>query len=138
MSEKELQEKYLLYQILQQNLENLKQQLEMVEKQFIEIKTTEEIFKDFKNRKGTDDVLLPLGSGCYGKGDVRDLKNVMVNVGANIMVNKTTESAKLFMREREKELERASKEIQEHMVKTANDINQTAMEIQKLAAKMKK
>jgi prefoldin alpha subunit len=137
MSEKELQEKYILYQLLQQNLENLRQQLEFVERQFIEIKNTQGVFRDFKKRKGSDDVLIPLGSGCYGSGDVQDLKNVLVNVGANIMVSKRVESAKLFLNEREKELEKAGKEIQEHMIKTAKEINETVMDIQKLANKEK-
>jgi len=120
MSKEKLQEKYVLYQLLQQNLESLREQLELVERQFMEIKTTEQVFKDFKNGKGNDDVLIPLGSGCYGEGKVTDVKTILVNLGANVMVNKTLESANLFLKEREKELEKASKGIQEQMVKIAN------------------
>ncbi|NIO22537.1 MAG: prefoldin subunit alpha [Candidatus Aenigmarchaeota archaeon] len=137
MSEEKLQEKYVLYQLLQQNLESLREQLELVERQFMEIKTTQEVLKDLKKGKVTNDVLIPLGSGCYGKGKVTDLKTFLINLGANVMANKTLESAGPFLEEREKELEKAGKEIQEQMAKTANQINETAMEIQELARKRK-
>lgn len=137
MPDKELQEKYILYQLLQQNMEKLRQQIELIERQLIEIKNTEEVFRDFKKRRGSDDVLIPLGSGCYGSGSVKNLKNVLVNIGANIMVSKPVESAKLFLNEREKELEKSAKEIQEQMVKIAKEIDETAVDIQKLARKEK-
>lgn len=135
MSEEKLQEKYLLYQLLQQNLESLRQQLELVERQFVEIKTTEQVFKDLGGRKGVDDVLIPLGSGCYGRGKVTDVKTILVNLGANVMANKKLGPAKLFLREREKELENAGEEIQEQIIKIANHINETAIEIQGMATK---
>ncbi len=137
MSKEKLQEKYVLYQLLQQNLETLRQQLEMVERQFIETKTTEQVFKDLKSGKGNDDVLIPLGSGCYGKGRVMDTKNFLVGVGANIMTQKTMKSAELFLQERERELENASREIQEHMSKVANQIDEIATEIQAMVKKDK-
>jgi prefoldin alpha subunit len=133
MSKEKLQEKYILYQLLQQNLESLREQLELVERQFIEIKTTEQVLNDLKNRKGSDDVLVPLGSGYYGNGKVMDLETVLVNLGANVMISKKLKAANVFLREREKELERVSKEIQEQMAKVVDHINKTAMDIQKLA-----
>jgi prefoldin alpha subunit len=133
MSKEKLQEKYILYQLLQQNLESLREQLELVERQFIEIKTTEQVLNDLKNRKGSDDVLVPLGSGYYGNGKVMDLETVLVNLGANVMISKKLKAANVFLREREKELERVSKEIQEQMAKVVDQINKTAMDIQKLA-----
>ncbi len=133
MVDEKLQEKYVLYQLLQQNLESLRQQLELVERQLIEIKTTELVFRDFKNKKGIDDVLIPLGSGCYGKAKITDVKSVLVNLGANVMVNKTLESAELFLKRREEELEKVGREIQEQMIRVANEINEIAVEIQRLA-----
>jgi prefoldin alpha subunit len=137
MSKEKLQEKYILYQLLQQNLESLREQLELVERQFIEVKTTEQVLDDLKNRKGPDDVLVPLGSGYYGNGKVMDLETVLVNLGANVMISKKLKSANIFLREREKELERISKDIQEQMVKVVDQINKTAMDIQKLAREEK-
>jgi prefoldin alpha subunit len=137
MSKEKLQEKYILYQLLQQNLESLREQFEIVERQLIELKNTQQVLKDLSKGKKTNDVLIPLGSGCYGKGEVTDLKDFVVNLGGNVMADKKTGSIKPFLEKREKELERAGREIQERMIKIANQINETAMEIQHLGKKEK-
>jgi len=137
MSKEKLQEKYILYQLLQQNLESLRENLEIVERQLIELKNTQQVLKDLNKGDKTNDVLIPLGSGCYGKGRVTDLKGFLVNLGANVMVDRKAGSINSFLDKREDELEKVGKEVQERMIKTANQINETAMEIQRLGKKEK-
>jgi len=135
MSKEKLQEKYILYQLLQQNLESLREHLELIEGQLIELKTTQQVLNDLKGGKSVTDVLIPLGGGCYGKGEVKDIKTFLVNLGANVMVDRKMESLKPLLEKREKDLERAGGEVQEQMIKTANQINETALEIQSMAKK---
>jgi prefoldin alpha subunit len=135
MSKEKLQEKYVLYQLLNQNLESLKQQMELVEQQFIEVRSTMLSIDDLKKIGEKNEILIPLGSGCYGNGKVTDSGGVLVNVGAGIFMNKKSMDAESFLNERVKELENASNEIQAQMERIAKQMNELGVEIQEMARK---
>lgn len=129
----QLNEKYILYQILAQNLEALKQQLELVEEQIIEIKTSLVSINDLKEMKDENEILIPLGSGCFGKGKIIEKNQILVNIGSGVFVFKDLENAKAFLDERLKEIEKAGKEIEREAQKLALHMNELAEEIQELA-----
>lgn len=133
MSKEKLQEKYVLYQLLNQNMESLKQQFELVEQQFIEVKSTMMSLEDLNKSGENNEIFLPLGSGCYGKGKVTDNKGVLVNVGAGVFVNQKMAAAKSFLDKRLKELENANNEVQAQMERVAKQMNELGVEIQEIA-----
>jgi prefoldin alpha subunit len=135
MSKEKLQEKYVLYQLLNQNLESLKQQFDLIQQQFIEVKSTVMSIDDLKKTEEKNEIFLPLGSGCYGKGKITDKNDIMVNVGAGIFVNKKSADAKLFLDKRVKEIEKASGEIHEQMERIVRQMNELGLQIQEMAQK---
>jgi prefoldin alpha subunit len=137
MTKEKLQEKYVLFQLFQQNLETLRQQLEMIERRLLEVRTTSQAMKEIGKAKGNEDILIPFGSGCYGNGKITDKANVLVDLGAGVMIKKGLEEAQLFLKKKEEELEKASKEVQEEMNKVASKINELGSEIQILAKETK-
>ncbi|MEM5871561.1 MAG: prefoldin subunit alpha [Candidatus Aenigmatarchaeota archaeon] len=132
----QLNEKYILYQILAQNLEALKQQLELVEEQIIEIKISLASINDLKEIKEENEILIPLGSGCFGKGKITEKSHFLVNIGSGIFVYKDLENAKTFLEERFKEIENAGKEIEGQAKKIAVHMNELSEEIQNLASEI--
>ena len=135
MSKEKLQEKYVLYQILGQNLESLNQQMKIVEQQFAEVKMTALSLDDIKKVEKNNEIFLPLGSGLFGKGMITEKNSMLVNAGAGIFLNKNLTEAKKTLEEREKELEKASVEIREQAQKVTKQINELSIEIQELASK---
>lgn len=135
MSKEKLQEKYVLYQLLNQNLQSLKQQFDLIQQQFIEVKSTVMSIDDLRKTGEKNEIFLPLGSGCYGKGKLTDKNDIMVNVGAGIFVNKKSVEAKLFLDERVKEIEKASGEIHEQMERIVRQMNELGLQIQEMAQK---
>jgi prefoldin alpha subunit len=133
--EQKLQEKYILYQLLQQNIESLNQQFGLVENQLVETKISVKLLDDIKKLNAENEILLPLGSGCFGKGKITEKNGIIVNLGSGIMVEKTAESAKLFLEKGEKELEKMNLEIKEQMEKIARQMNEIGIDIQNLAKK---
>ena len=133
MSREKLQEKYVLYQVLNQNLESLKQQLELVEQQFIEVKSTTLSIDDLKKTGGKNEIFLPIGSGCYKKGNITENKDILVNVGAGLFINKKAVDAKSFLEKMVRKLEQASNEIQAQMERILKQMNELGVEIQELA-----
>lgn len=132
-SKQKLQEKYVLYQLLNQNLEALKQQMEAIEEQSQEVSSTLSSIGDIHKIAKNNEVFIPIGSGCYGKGELTDSKSVVVNVGAGILVEKKIEDAKKFLDNRSEDIGKAKKEIQEHAEKVTNQMTDVGSEIQKLA-----
>ena len=135
MSKEKLNEKYIIYQILAQNIEGLKKQLEMVEEQLIELKSTSLSMDDLEKISESNEIFLPLGSGCFGKGKITDNKKILVNAGAGVFMNEDLKNAKLSIEGNFKELERAGMEIEEQMKKTITQMNGLASEIQAMAQK---
>ncbi|MEE9323484.1 MAG: prefoldin subunit alpha [Candidatus Aenigmarchaeota archaeon] len=133
MSKENLQEKYVLYQLLNQNLESLKQQMQLVEQQFIEVKTTMLSIEDFKKVGEKNEIFLPLGSGCYGKGKITENNEILVNIGAGVFADKKRVDANSFLEKRVGELEKASDEIQAQMERVAKQMNVIGSEIQELS-----
>jgi prefoldin alpha subunit len=128
-----LNEKYVLYQILAQNLEVLRQQMELVQQQLFELKATLFSMEDVRKMGENNEIFLPIGSGCFGKGNVTDHEHILVNVGAGIFINERTADAKSFLEERLNEIEKAGKEIEEQAEKIAAQMNELAADIQKIA-----
>lgn len=133
MPNERLNEKYILYQILAQNIEGLKQQLEMVEQQLIELRSTSLSMDDLEKISESNEIFLPLGSGCFGKGKITENKKILVNAGAGVFINEDIKNARLSIEENFKELEKAGIEIGEQMKKTIGQMNGLAAEIQEMA-----
>jgi len=133
MDKEKLSERYVLYQILAQNLETLKQQLQLVEQQVFELRSTLMSMEDIKKLDEKNEILLPLGSGCYGSGMITDGKNILVNAGAGVFINEDMGAAKSLLEERLAEAEKAGKEVQTQAEKIIVQMNEIASEIQEAA-----
>ncbi len=130
-----INEKYILYQVLAQNLEGLKQQLELVEQQMMELKSTSVSLDDIKQAGTESEIFLPLGSGCFSRGRITDNKRMLVNVGAGVFIDKEMKDVRAFVETNLKELEKAGIEIEEQMRRMAAQMNELASDIQEIAAR---
>jgi prefoldin alpha subunit len=130
--QQEIQEKILLYQILHNHVEQLRQQAMILEKDFIEIDGTIQAVEALSAGKTDHETFVPLGSGCYGYGKISNSKKFLVNVGAGIVVDKTFKDAKEFLENRKKEREKMLNRIKNELDGTMAKITNTAREINEL------
>lgn len=135
MANEKLNEKYVIYQVLAQNLEALKQQIQIVEQQLIELRSTMLSMEDLEKLKDDNEILVPIGGGCFSRGKISDNRKVIVNVGAGIFLDNDMAIAKKLMDERFREVEKAGMEIEEQMKNIVGQMNTLAAEIQNLAQK---
>ena len=133
MPNQKLNEKYILYQLLAQNMESLKQQLEFVGQQLVELKSTSLSVEDLEKAGEKNEIFLPLGSACFCKGMVTERGKILVGIGAGVFVEKDAQEAKSFIERNFNELEKAGTEIEEQLKSTAGQMNELAAEIQELA-----
>ena len=109
--QKELQERYMEMQMLEQQIRQIQQQIQMLENQLMELTATSQGLDDFeKTSKGTD-ILVPLSPGIFTKATLKDNKDVIVNVGANVAVKKDIRSTKDLINKQAVEIKRFQEEM---------------------------
>ncbi len=109
-------------QMIQQNLMNLKNQLLSLKSQTEElIRLKEDLIsiKEVKDRK----TLVPLGAGIFLESELKQPKEVVMNVGSNILVKKDFDSSAKIL---DKQIEELTN-IQAQLEKEINKIEISAL-----------
>jgi len=125
---KEMQEKMLTYRILENRLDAFLKQREMVVSKLIEIQNTLSSMDEIEKSK--EDILFPIGAEAYTFGKVVDKKRVMVDIGANVILEKTIEEGKQILEKRKTEIENGLKEMQREIAEMSAALEQLGLEIQ--------
>jgi len=108
--EEQLKQKYMQFQMLQQQIEELGKHLEMFTEQNAELEITINAIKEVGNTKLNNEILTPIANGIFIKSELKDNKKLIVNVGSDTTVEKTVpEVVKLL----EQQKEEVSKKIME-------------------------
>ncbi len=131
MTEKEIQDRVVAYRMLEARLSSILKQREMITNKIIEIQTTAESINDIVNSK--EEILFPIGSEAYAFGKATEKGKIIVEVGANIALEKTIEEGKKILSERQKELESFLQEIQKNISDMSLSMESLQNEIQYLA-----
>jgi prefoldin alpha subunit len=80
---------YVELKELDDQIKKLNSHLETLDEQLSDINTSKLVISKFTELKHGDELRVPLTSGIYIKAELKDTKKVMVNVGANVTVEKT-------------------------------------------------
>ncbi len=118
-------------QMLEQYLEQFKQQveaysrqLEMLENRRMETATAVETLKTLADQEGPT-VLLQIGGGASLRVHVPDTDTVLLNIGADVVVEQTNTETVAYLEERMTEMEALAKKIAEsidQVQKQAHDV----------------
>lgn len=84
----ESKQAYLELQMIEQQIKQMQKQLQVIESQLNEIRLTKQSLEDISDVKLNSEMLVPLASGIFVKGVLKDTKEFIVNVGSNTAVKK--------------------------------------------------
>jgi prefoldin alpha subunit len=129
MDEKELQEKLIVYQLLQRHLESLTQSAVLIERRYEEMEASGQALKDIE-KSGQSEILIPLGSGLFTHGKSGDSRKLIVDAGAGIFLEKDMESAKELLEQKRQDIEKLAGSMQQEMIEVSSRLNSLAMEIE--------
>jgi prefoldin alpha subunit len=130
MEQKKLEEKILTYRILEARLNALTRQRNLIVNKIIEIESTLQSIDEIE--KSDREMLFSLGSEAYATGKITDKKKIIVEVGANIALEKSIEEAKKTLRKRRGELENSLNAVQNEIINISSFLQVLAEEIRKL------
>jgi len=131
VKKKELQEKLILYQLLKARLESLNNQRNILLSKLLETDRTLESLNYIQDKEGK--TIFPIGSGIYLRTSGYEKGRVIVDIGANVLLEKDLKDAKEILERRRKELEKFLVEISNTMLSLSSKLEETSKEIQRMA-----
>ena len=126
--QRELQEKILTYRILQSRLDGLLKDRDLVANKIVELQTTITSIDEAKKSDG--ETLFPLGPEAYVSGKITNKEKVIVEIGANIALEKSFEEGKETLGKKKAELEKNLEDVQNEISEISSAIQELTPEIQ--------
>lgn len=136
--EREIQKKYIQAQLLKQQINAMIEQKNAIDERITELKITEDALNKLVDVKKGEEIWSSIGSGAFVRSDIKDNDNVLIGVGAGIVLKKDRGRASAILEERVNEMKKVDLEIMEEVTNYARQIEQLESEIQSLAEQMEK
>ena len=89
MDKEEYQNKYLEFQALGEHIKQIQNSIMELEQQLAELRKLQESLESIENTQLNEEVLVLLGAGTYIKTKLADDKKVIMNIGADKLVDKS-------------------------------------------------
>ena len=127
MEQKELQEKVMAFRMLESRLEALVKQRDFIVSRTMELQSTIDSLDQIEK---SNEIMFPVGIDAYTVGKITDKKNVMITIGAGIVLEKNIAEAKETLAGRKVEMEQALQELQNSINNISAGLEQLGPEIQ--------
>ena len=98
-----MQEKFMQFQMLQKHIEQISQHIEKLNMQNADIENSKEAIIEFEKSEKNSEVLAPIANGVFVKTKAEDTKKLLVNVGADTVVEKTIAEVVKLLEDRQNE-----------------------------------
>ncbi len=136
MAEKEIREKLIRYQVLENQAKSLIERRNFLLTKIMEMDSTLDSLEEVMKSKG-DEIFLPLGSGVNVRGGLNKTDKVLVELGADIALECTTEKAKEILNKRKNAIENGLQRLERDIVDMGNELSVLEPEIRKLMGRSK-
>ena len=132
--QKELQEKYMEMQMIEQRINQVQKQLQAISQQVTEIDSTIGNIDDFQTMKPGSEALVPLNNGIFLKTTLKENKEFIVNVGSGVAVNKSPDKLKGMLSKQKEELQT----VNNHLMKALENLGVQAKNTEEELARLVK
>ena len=128
--QKEVQEQMIALQILDHQLKQGQKQLMVSEQQATELEEVFEGLNELASSSAGSELFVPLSSGIFVKAELKDVKDVLVNVGANVAVKKSLPEAKELLLVQIKELRELEQQLGSQVQRLASEAERVQEKVQ--------
>lgn len=132
VTEKEMQEKYMVYQYLEQQMKQVQQQLQNIDQQLVELEGVKKALADLKEVPINADILVPVASGIFVKAKLLEHEDLLVNVGDNVSVKKKYPEAQALLEKQGIELMNFRHNLLEALQKLSGQAELVEQTLQKM------
>ena len=121
MSESQQKSKIIEFQILNQQVPQLHEQIQVINNNIQELQILKNSLEELESVRKDQEILIPLGQGIFTKGNIINPDELITNVGSNILIEKnlkdTKDTIKINILNLSKALERTEEEISRNIEK---------------------
>jgi prefoldin alpha subunit len=128
-----LQEFHLKLQFLYEQIKEIEKQNQIFNNQVAELTLTAQSLDDFKNIKERTEILVPLNQGIYAKAELKNNKELLVNVGSNVSVKKNIEDTKKLITDQVEEIKKLQQQMALNLQKLTSQAGLIEEEINKIS-----
>ena len=114
-------------QELKQGLLHMQQQLQLLAHQLQELEQVKEAIVSLGKANKGDEILVPLDAGVYSQATVTNTKDVLMNVGANTIVTKKIDDARILVDSQIAELQKIQKDMEEEFSHVSQQMQMAQM-----------
>lgn len=132
--QEEIRKKLIEYQLLDSRAKALMKKRELSLSKLIEIETTLSSIEEVEKNRGKE-VYFPLGSSVHAPGILKKDKKMIVNLGANVAIERTEEETKKILKEKKNALTEDLKSIENELIYLNNQLSRLEPEIRVLFQK---
>jgi len=100
--------------IFRQQVSELENQLVALENRRSELEIVKQSITDMKHQKDRE-IMIPVGAGVMILGKIVDEKNILVNIGANVVVPRTSDEAKKLIEEQLDEINKLQDSLKKEL-----------------------
>tara|TARA_Y100000034_G_C6855813_1_gene388905 strand:- start:152 stop:535 length:384 start_codon:yes stop_codon:yes gene_type:complete len=98
------QQKIAQFQALQQHLEQIQEHIQLLHQQNAELENSKEALAELQQEKVNSQILAPIANGIFVKGELKDNRELLVNVGGDVVVEKKVKEVIGLLEEQQQEL----------------------------------
>lgn len=130
MTEEKWKEKYAEFKMLQEHIEQITEQVQLLAKQEMELDHSKDALLELANVSLGEEILVPIANGIFFRGVLKENKTLIVNVGANVTVERTIpevavllEQEKLKIQEQIAQAEKILQELHARALKIYEEVS---------------
>ncbi len=128
--EEEIQQKYAYFQMLQQQIEQITQQVELMQQHTVDLEESSAAIEELAIAQVGGEVLAPIANGIFMKATLQESTTLLVNVGANTVVEKNSGQVLELLQEQKKELALRLVEAEEILQQLTNQAMKVYKEVE--------
>ncbi len=137
VDEESIRTKYMESQILEQQIKQINQQLINLNNQLVELQRISEVLDTLSKTKENSELLVAIGGGMFSKAELKDSNKVLVNVGADVILEKDIPSSKEIVLHQMEEIKKVIAELEQEFQILAANNQMIANDLQNLVSQMK-
>jgi len=118
------QDKYQQMQVLDYQIKQLHKIVENIDAQLLEMSNTVEALKEFEKLKNNDEILFPVANGIFAKGKLTDNTLLRINIGSDVIVEKSITNTIDMMETQAKEIKMYKIEVTSQLQRFTDNLNE--------------
>jgi len=125
------QEKYMQFQMLQQQMEKINEHLEMLQQRQADLEISRNAVAEIAKTAVGNEILVPVADGIFLKAKLLDNKKMIINVGADTTVEHPVDHVVGLLEKQEEEMVERITEVEEVQAQLQSQVAALYQEISK-------